>query len=204
MKDPAARRAAYEAAGVGERPAFFLSQVHGTEIVAVAKPEPPDQAPKADGFLTALPGIILNVFVADCLPIFVWERTGKAVGVFHAGWRGVAKGMPREAVASFKRHFGIPASDLLVDVGPHIRECCFRVGPETAKEFPAESVLSKDGGLYVDLALETRRQLLEAGVASVKTRPVLRQCTSCESDRFFSFRRDKTDARMMAFISLDP
>lgn len=200
MKDPAARRAAFEAAGAGARPAFFLSQVHGTEIVAVGAAAPPAEAPKADGLVTNAAGVVLCVFVADCVPLFLWEKSGKAVGVFHAGWRGAADGMPRRAVESFRLHYGIEPADLRASVGPHIKACCFRVGPETAARFSAESLVERDGGVFVDLEREVLAQLSGAGVVAAAQA----ECTSCGKNEFFSYRREKTDQRMMAFITLNP
>lgn len=203
MKDAAARQAVLSTLGLGVRPAFLLRQVHGTGIVAVRDAEAPAIAPEADGLLTELPGILLCVFVADCVPLFLWEKTGKAAGVFHAGWRGAADGMPRAAVKAFGEHYGIKPEDLRFRIGPHIRKCCFRVGPETAERFRPASRIRRDGGLFVDLDGEVRAQLEESGVPDAAVVRLPRECTGCESEMFFSYRHEKTDSRMMAFITID-
>ena len=42
----------------------------------------------------------LAVRVADCLPILFSDRAGAAVGVAHAGWRGLAAGVIENTVAA--------------------------------------------------------------------------------------------------------
>jgi hypothetical protein len=203
MKDPAARKAALASVELGERPAFYLRQVHGTMVVRVDDALPPEQAPEADGWVTNVPGLVLCVFMADCVPLFVWDKSGRAAGVFHAGWRGLAKGMPRRAVEAFKEHYGIEPKDLRAEIGPHIGACCYRVGPETAEQFRPSSRIERRGGIYLDLRSEARAQLAESGLEDMPVETAA-ECTSCHNDKLFSFRREKSDGRMMAFITLDP
>lgn len=201
MKDPAARAAALARAGLSGLPAYFLKQVHGAHVVRVGPSTPLEPAPEADGWITDCPDRALCVFVADCLPIFLWDDAGRAVGVFHSGWKGAAAGMPREAVASFQRFFGVSAADLHARVGAHVGPCCYRVGPELEPRFRAESFRRTDAGLFLDLGAEARAQLVESGVPAARVE-VDASCTSCEPERFFSFRRDKQDCRMMAYAAL--
>ncbi len=197
MKDPENRQAALQAAGLGGRPVYFLKQVHGTGILAAGDAAPAESAPEGDGLITKKKGVVLAVFVADCLPIFLWERSGAAAGVFHAGWRGIEKGMPREAVASFAR-LGFNWGDLHAQVGPHIGACCYRVGPETAEKFPPACLARKGSEIFLDLGHEAGAQIRKTGVGV----SVAEQCTCCLGDQYFSFRREKTDLRMMAFTAL--
>jgi hypothetical protein len=201
MKDPAARAAALKAAGLDGRAFFAPRQVHGTGIVRVEASTDPASVGEADGLVTAAQGPVLSVQTADCIPLFVWDRAGRAAGVFHAGWRGTAKGMARAAIKAFKDEFGIEARDLAAQLGPHILKCCFRVGPDTAEQFRPEVRLIKDDGVFIDLSKETVLQLIESGV---RTTTPATKCTCSLPEEFFSFRRDKSDGRMMAFITLVP
>ena len=201
MKDPAARAAALAKAGLGGLPAYFLRQAHGADIVRVGPSTPTDQTPEADGWITDSPDRVLCVFAADCTSLFVWDSDRRAVGVFHSGWKGTAAGMPREAAASFQRFFGIPADRLEARVGPRIGPCCYKVGAELEGRFRPESFRRSDAGLYLDLAAEARAQLVESGVPAGAI-SVDAGCTSCDNDRFFSFRREKQDCRMMAYAAL--
>jgi YfiH family protein len=197
MKSPENRKAAAVLLGLTEP--LTLKQVHGVAILD-AKTENAGQ--EGDGWILSRPGVTVGIYVADCVPLYLWSHDGKAAGVFHAGWRGTAKKMAQAAVAAFKDRLGIPASKLFAATGPHIGPCCYKVGPEFEKDFPASSLIRRDGSLYLDLAAETRRQLTASGVSADRIGAPA-PCTASHPDDYFSFRRDKQDARLLAILSLD-
>jgi YfiH family protein len=197
MKDESRRREA--AAKLGLPAALTLKQVHGVKIHLASEVS---AGAEGDGWLIDKSSVPVAVYVADCVPLYVWSDDGKAAGVFHAGWRGTAKGMAKAAVAAFRDRLGVPASRLSAAVGPHAGPCCYRVGPELEKEFPASAFVRRGGDLFLDLAAETRRQLVEAGLPAASAGAGA-PCTICRPDAYFSFRRDKQDARMLALLSLE-
>ena len=196
MKSPELRKAAAEKLGMTAP--LTLKQVHGT-VIHDATPE--NAGLEGDGWLMSKPGVTAAVYTADCVPLFLWSDDGKVAGVFHAGWRGTEKKMASAAVAAFRDRLGVPASKLSAATGAHIASCCFKVGPEFEDLFPASVLLRRDGILFMDLAAETRRQLVEAGVSAEKIGAPA-PCTACHGDDYFSFRRDKQDARLLALLSL--
>ncbi|OGS01019.1 MAG: hypothetical protein A2V88_11410 [Elusimicrobia bacterium RBG_16_66_12] len=196
MKDESCRRAA--AAILGLFAPLTLKQVHGAKILAAFAE---NDGLEADGWILDVPGVSVGVYAADCVPLYLWSDDGKTAGVFHAGRRGAAAGMAKAAVAAFAR-LGVSASRLSASTGPHIGACCYKVSAELEKDFPSSSFVRRDGGLYLDLAVETRRQLFESGLRPdrvVTDSP----CTASHPDEYFSFRRDKQDARMLALLSLE-
>jgi len=197
MKPPESRAAAARLIGLAEP--MTLKQVHGTTIHLAA---PENAGKEGDGWLIDRPGLAAAVYVADCVPLFLWSDDGKAAGVFHAGWRGTAKGMAKAAVAALRERLGVSASRLSAAAGPHAGPCCYKVGPELEREFPASSFVRRGGALFLDLAAETRRQLLEAGVPEANV-AVAAPCTICRPDDYFSYRRDKQDARLLALLSIE-
>lgn len=196
----AARAAALDKVGLAGWPLFLLKQVHGTGIVSVTPSTPAEPWPQGDGLTTNAPGLCLGVFVADCLPLFLWAPSARAAGVFHAGWRGIAAGMPREAVSAMVGLYGARPGELEASLGPRIGPCCCRVGPETAAQFRSSSVAQRQGQPHLDLAAEVSAQLLESGVFAGSIADC-GACTSC-GECFFSYRRDRAAGRMMAFLCL--
>jgi hypothetical protein len=197
MKDESRRAAAAQVLGLSAP--LTLKQVHGT-VIHDATPE--NAGLEGDGWLLSRRGLTVGVYAADCVPLILWAEDGKAAGAFHAGWRGTAKKMAIAAVAAFRDRLGIPASQLFAATGPHIGACCYKVGPEFENDFPTSSLSRRDGALWLDLAAETRRQLLEAGLLAERIGPPA-PCTASNADDYFSFRRDKQDARMLALLSLE-
>jgi hypothetical protein len=201
MSDPARRRAFFAGLGLSDEPGLCLKQVHGTRVVRW--PEEGESASggphHADGWVAAEPGRPVCVYTSDCVPLTLWDSRRRCGGVFHAGWRGAAAGMPGAAVASLAKAFGSRPSDIAASVGPHIRPCCFRVGTEVSAAFRHESVVLRGGEVFVDLGAETAAQLAEAGLdrAAVSVCP---ECTCCRPDLFHSYRRDGTRESLLSFL----
>lgn len=196
MKEPENRSAALARAGLKGQP-LLLQQVHGRVVYDASSCE---QLLKGDGWISTVRGQAIGVYVADCLPIFICDEDREAVGVFHAGWRGLAEGMPKAAVEAFARK-GIAAEKLHASVGPHIGACCYKVGPDVAEKFSPQARAFDGDTIRLDLGVEAQAQLKSAGVRSDRI-AVSNQCTSCLKDEFYSFRREKQDQRMLAFIAL--
>lgn len=202
MRDAENRRASLRRAGAGDCEGLFLKQVHGARVVAPARRDAVLADTEADGWIGARPQSPICIFIADCVPLFVWAKDFSAFGVFHAGWRGTHAGMPAAAVEAFREHHGVASKDLQASVGPHIGACCYPVGPEVSGRFSGRSLVKKDGGICLDLGAEVRAQLLDAGVLSSEI-AVSQECTSCLSSDFYSYRREKQRDCMMAFLVLN-
>lgn len=143
-------------------------QVHGTRVVVDA-PEVQD----ADGQVTTQHGVAAIVLVADCLPIAL--AGPGAVGVVHAGWRGLAGGVVEAGVAA------LGDGPIAAAIGPGIGPCCYEVGDDVRAAFGTD-------GATLDLKAQARARLQAAGVHEVHDCGL---CTSCEPERFFSHRRDR-------------
>ncbi|OGR59275.1 MAG: hypothetical protein A2X36_00285 [Elusimicrobia bacterium GWA2_69_24] len=201
MKLPACRAAAARLLSPDAPAPWVSRQVHGATI-HLAPSGPAQAGLEGDGWLTRTPGRPVAVFMADCLPIFMWDDALTAVGAFHSGWRGLTERMPGAAVAAFQG-LGLAPDRLRAVVGPHIGACCYRVGPELRALFPAESLTEAGGGLFLDLGAEARRQLVAAGLHPDMI-SVSSECTSCRRDDFFSYRRDHGQDSLLALIALPP
>ena len=90
---------------------------------------------EGDGLVTNLPGVMLGVGTADCVPVLVVDVEKRAVGAFHAGWRGTAVGIVGEGIEAMQREYGSRPQDLRAAVGPSIGACCYAVGEEVRSEF---------------------------------------------------------------------
>lgn len=178
--DSAARSRLSRSLGITEDWAT-VRQVHGRELIRV---ETPGDAGEADGLWTSERGLPLAVFTADCHGVVL--HASDAVGVAHAGWRGVDAGVvgrlrSEMADAGHEPH--------LAEIGPGIGPCCFEVGPEVAGRFPATSAITTWGTTSVDLGLAVKSQLEGTDVWAVGS------CTMHEAG-WFSHRQDGTPWRL--------
>ena len=140
-----ARRFA-DSLGYPQMPIVRASQVHGSRVIVVSEAPAANavvDAGECDALVTSLPGVALAVQTADCVPVIL--AAADAVGVVHAGWRGAAAGVAREAAHAFLALTRDPDS-VRAWLGPAIGPCCYEVGPEVAGRFAPELSHAADGG----------------------------------------------------------
>ena len=184
-------------------PPLALRQVHG---VAVAHLHGDDAAaPVADAVVTREPGVVCSILTADCLPVVFAARSGNAVGVAHAGWRGLAAGVI-EATIDALSGLGAPAGDLVAWLGPAIGPSAFEVGADVHSAFCDRDAAAiacfaphRPGKWLADLDGLARLRLARAGVVSVGGGGL---CTYRDATRFFSYRREPDSGRMATAVWL--
>lgn len=206
------RRRVAEAAGFGFEAWTCAEQVHGCEVAVVRASEAgagrlsrADAIPSKDALVTDAPGLMLNAFYADCVPLWFVDPANRAVGLAHAGWRGAVADVAGETVRAMARAFGTVPSDVHAAVGPSIRGCCYEVDDAVAQHIPADSGALKrsasPGRYLLDLAIFNRQKLTEAGIMPNRIE-INQYCTGCRTDLFFSHRRENgRTGRMTAWIA---
>ncbi len=181
----------------------------------------PEQPLVGDGMVTDTPGLLLAVQTADCLPIIVADGKRRAVGVFHAGWRGTVKRIVEKGVGEMRKHFGSDPRDLVVAIGPGIQGCCYEVGEEVRTRF--ETQFAYAGSLFREVKesdpvrekypllfltarapghsewpvklfldlVEANRRQLLDAGVLAKNIDAMGPCTACHTELLFSFRGEK-------------
>ncbi len=195
-----------------------LNQIHSDRVVTI---EPTDAGMgvvearptvQADAMLTQAAGVALLIQSADCTLILFHDPVHQAIGVAHAGWRGSVSGIVPKAIAEMTRVFGTAPGDVRAGIAPTIGQCCYEVdepvlGP-LRQGYPQwfDKVIApgREGHGNLDLQELNRLQLIEAGVVEEHIE-VMRLCTSCNGDRFFSERgQGRPTGRFGAVIALRP
>lgn len=188
---------------LGFRAVAVPRQVHGTDVLRVtgsgasvvaASGAPPSVllAGRVDGLVTSSRDLLLVSTAADCVPVYLIDGAGAAVGLAHAGWRGVAGGILARAVDAIEAP-GARREDLRIHLGPAICGACYEV------DRPVLSALGLEG----DRACVDLRGVLvdQARAAGVGTVTVSAHCTRCGASDLHSHRGSGGQAgRMAAFI----
>jgi YfiH family protein len=158
-----------------------VTQVHGSTVVLAL--EAGDQG-QADAIFTTEPGLPVAVLTADCLGVALIAEG--AVGVAHAGWRGIAAGVVPALIESMREAGRPPVG---AAIGPGIGPCCYEVGPEVVAEIPQSAATTTWDTESVDLVRAVRSQLegLEVWESG--------ECTLC-GEGLHSHRRNRTPERM--------
>ena len=115
----------------------WLDQVHGAAVVTLTAAAPSLPSPVADAAVTRERGVVCAVLTADCLPVLFADRGGNAVGIAHAGWRGLAAGVLEATIAALG-NLGARADDLVAWLGPAIGPARFEVGADVHERFCAD------------------------------------------------------------------
>ena len=178
---------------------LLLRQVHGCAVAAPPWNEPPE----ADASVAVVPGQLLGIQTADCLPVLLVDPVRRSVAAAHAGWRGTVQRVTSEAVRALEAQGSRP-SDLVAALGPGIGACCYEVGDDVRSAFGSDGVAffrtTSKGKLHLDVRAANARQLEEAGVRPESIYHVA-ECTYCLPGAYHSYRRDgKGAGRMISFV----
>lgn len=85
------RRIAVEQLGMNPRQLVMLRQVSATDAVLVEQAS--QGVVEADGMVCKVPGLVLGIGTADCLPVLLADYEHGVIGAAHAGWRGAVRGV---------------------------------------------------------------------------------------------------------------
>ncbi len=188
---------------------FFLSQVHGTQVIAMEDAHNTANAPgamkaaicpEADAALTCRPVQMLTIQVADCQSVMLHDPEKKAVANIHAGWRGSIGGIVGRCVDELETRFGTNPSALVCGIGPSLGPCCAEfINHET--EIPAHFRKYKDEKDRFNFWQITHDQLVEKGVRPSRIE-WSNLCTRCNTHLLYSYRQANTTGRFAAVIGL--
>lgn len=170
----------------------WLTQVHGKRVIDLDAHPPAE----ADAAFTRNPGTVCAVKAADCMPVLFADVEGTTVAAAHAGWRGLAGGVLEATVDAMR----VPRQKLIAWLGPAIGPQVYEVGDDVYRAFslyPHAFVPTRPGHWLLDLYAVAREKL--RGLHAVSGGGF---CTHTDRERFFSYRRERTGARMAAMIWL--
>jgi YfiH family protein len=188
-----------EAMGVSRDRLLFLQQCHGNDVVVVDGPWGPSGAPRADGVVTATPGLALAALVADCTPVLLADPAAGVVAAVHAGRPGMTSRIVDAAVAHMQ---DLGAREISAVVGPSVCGRCYevpaRMRDEAAAVSPESATVSWQGTPAVDVAAGVVAQL-HANSVAVQWVP---GCAR-EDDRLYSYRRDGRTGRFAGVVALE-
>ena len=169
-----------------------MNQTHSSKISEVSNKTLYYKS--TDGLLSNNINHILEISVADCLPIFVYNKKKFCIGVVHAGWKGLKKGIISNLSQALNSYDNL--SDFKIFIGPSISQKNYEVKKDFLEYFEREYFLIIDGKYYLDLKKIAVKQLALEGFKDIEVSKI---CTF-ENQNFHSFRRNGTEKRMRGYI----
>lgn len=168
-------------------------QIHGATIGLVTPNSPPTLL-GVDGLVSHDKNILLEVHVADCVPLLFVDPVARITGVAHAGWKGTAAHITKNVIEKMV-HEGASLSHIRVSIGPHIGRCCYTVPEDRVSIFQAAfgtdpNITVKLGNdWHLDIGYANRVDILSSGISEKHIdAPIV--CTSCRVETFYSYRKE--------------
>jgi polyphenol oxidase len=199
-------------------PGFRLSsvwQVHGDGVKLVRNDADAGSTnDKYDALASDLPGLLVGVKTADCVPVLIGDPKTGAYAAVHAGWRGTVQSIVAKAVDLMTKEFGSDPKSMIAAIGPAACGRNYEIGEDVIDEFAANFsdaakyfTPTREGHALIDLNDANQDQLIAAGIRNenIYTAPY---CTMERTDLFFSYRVEKRKygktGRLMSVIGRKP
>ena len=163
---------------------------------------------ETDGLITNCKNLPIGVFTADCTPVLLCDKEKRVVSAVHSGWRGTLAEISKKAVLKMMDEFGLSPENIVVSIGPSIKQCHFEVKEDVyslfcksfGEDFIKTVTIKKEDSFYIDTDRINKMSLLSVGIKEENI-SICSTCTFCESDKFFSHRQSKgKTGRQCAFI----
>jgi len=193
----------------------FCVQAHGPNVQVITAADQGrgtltqnDAVRDTDALVTADPGVVLTVMVADCVPIILHDPAAHVLACVHAGWRGTVARVSEAAVTSM-RSLGSDPANVIAGLGPAIAPDRYQVGEDVwvaAQQglgSSAGQIIREDGaGKWLfDLWAANQLVLEEAGVPG-RNIHVAAVPTGSARGLFFSDREVRPCGRFAAMARL--
>lgn len=183
--------------GLPHHDILLPKQIHSNKLAVVDKTTQMHQLFGYDGLITQTKNRCICVQTADCAPVFLYDAHKQAVGIAHAGWRGVVSEIVNVAVEQMVINFGSDAQNIKAYIGPCISQRVYEVGSDVYEAFktidlnhePIFKPAEKSNKYYLDIKAANKKLLLRSGLKEEHI-TVSDQCTYSESNEFYSARRD--------------
>ena len=190
---------------------FFVKQVHGDRVFVLDDPQKSvDQVEQeeADALITHLTGKPIAVLTADCVPVILYDPDKHVVGVIHAGRKGTQKRIVSKAISILSKSYGTRPQDLVMALGPAIGGCCYEVDDSCIEPFRENYpdwedfvATNSKNKFMLDLLKANEMDGVRAGI-SIQNIHRSGECTSCNNDRWFSYRKEGTTGRIVTLAML--
>ena len=188
--------------GIDGKKIVAANLVHGSNAIIVGDRSP--QITNSADALVTKEKIFLSLTVADCVPVYFYDKNNNIVGLAHAGWRGVIGDVIKNTLSKMIE-LGAETEVIEVVLGPGIKKCHFEIQEDVLDKFKRypQFISKKRNKTFVDLFGIIKKQLLDLGVEN-KNIFISLDCTFEDKERYFSYRRDKPKVAevMMAVIGL--
>jgi len=184
---------------------IHMKQIHSDIVHIVDGSDNFLNPPTCDALVTNKKNTPIMVMVADCSPIIFLDNICGVIGVAHAGREGAFKNIIKKTLNSMACEFNSSVKNIQVKIGANISVCCYEIGKEIyddgcklGLEYAFEI---RDKRYFLDINSILKKQLLACGIDK-KNITITDECTSCNTQKYYSYRAEKKTGRFGGIIYL--
>ena len=162
------------------------SQSHSNKCIIVSNNQ---KNYKCDALVSNDSNCILGITTADCLPIIFYDNNENNIGICHAGWKGLTKGIIENTINKMN-YLGSKNRKITAVIGPCIRKMSYEVSENFIKDLPdhyKQFSFLYNSKVYFDLPKLASYILFNQGIKKIKD---VRKNTFLDRN-YFSFRESK-------------
>lgn len=193
----------------------FLNQKHTNNVyITTAKDKGKgafnlnDSINEFDAQITKDKNIVITTFHADCVPILLTNEKRNFVSVVHAGWEGTSKEVLTNTIQKINE-LGITSEEIIAIIGPASCKTNYIVKQDVIdqinliKDLKITKCYTKinEEDFLLDVKKVNYLQLVKANVLENNI-TIMKEGTTTDLNKFFSFRKEKQTGRMIAFAML--
>lgn len=176
----------------------FQNQVHGDNIQVV---DIKTAYNDSDAMISNISCLAINVKIADCAGILIYDPIRNAIAAVHSGWRGTKLNIVKKTIEKMESEYHSKSSDLLAYISPSAGGDVYEVGSDVAFYFPNSTERISNSKYLFDNKKEIFNQLIKAGLKDYSIE-VSNEC-SISNSILHSYRRDREKSgRMTCFIMM--
>lgn len=201
------RKRFFKILGINYKNIVTLKQVHSNKVIKITKEHRgrgalkfEESVDEADAMITSEYNLPLVVFTADCMPIFFLEPERRIAAIAHSGWRGSLNNIASKVVNEIVKNGG-KAKNIIVGLGPAIRDCCYEVREDVYSLFDERFITKRDNRYFLDIYKINIENLINSGIKQENIYST-NFCTYCNINFCFSYRREGETGRMASVIML--
>ena len=180
------RKDFFESIGLTIETVGYQRQIH-SDIVQVIGCGGDNGA--SDALITNKKNLGLAIAVADCTPIFIYDKKNKVIGAVHSGWQGTENAILLKTLIKLQKEFSSKPENMIVYIGPSISQINYEVGKEVAEKFDQTFVKPKRDKYLLDISGINYQILLDFGIPKNQIQKS-ELCSYEFSTLLHSYRRD--------------
>ena len=172
-----------------------MKQTHSKKIIFIGKGKSNKKKFICDALLTNKKKICISVLAADCVPILLYDPQQNIIGVIHAGWKGLYKGIIHKTIEKLFK-LGVKKTNLIVAIGPSISQRNYEVNKIFFDKFFYKSKFNKkffkikNTKYFFNLRKYTEYQFKLKSIRNIEQ---VNYDTFTDNKNFFSYRRSLFD-----------